>query len=562
MNYCFNCGSELGEGMNFCPDCGALLVQTAPEESFDDKKPSKYGVLLTNLAALAEKYSVPGREIARLLGDYIGKLERSSICYTLIDASDYLYRNPDVDKRVSLSPSDRWLSHADILSDHYRFGCTKKQRPGYLFIIGGGDVIPMPGVSHFVDDDDLPDKDIETDMPYSYLEGARTEQLLSSTELFKKDIVFHVGRLPLGADSSLKGLEGYLSRAAKAARKGVEVRRAYGQTDINWKEVSSRVSSPLSGLFPKRAMESGSDYCHKGLFTTPSVELSNVGRVFERDADLYFFNMHGSNARSTNYFLGQYEDGGPYVGGVSPSQIASASQDNIFVTEACYGAKFNGLAAGSSMLLSALGNRTLSYLGSSRIAWGMIDASLSQFSAARLNNADVICHAFIDALKDGVTAGEALYLSRKACFSVNSSLSPVQASSIVEFNLFGDPALFAAWKGGRKSGSGEQVVTTSLAPQDAKLGYSVEKVGDGSMLSGVRGLVDANIAHIRSALAVYTAENFGLGSDSLHNVSRIKYDSGQQQYAFMYNTRQGEIHKFYRIETDLQGNITSVLISK
>ena len=53
---------------------------------------------------------------------------------------------------------------------------------------------------------------------------------------------------------------------------------------------------------------------------------------------------------------------------VTPRQLASAEKPNV-VTEACYGGKFQDYGRGETMLLAAMGDMTLLYLGSSRIAW-------------------------------------------------------------------------------------------------------------------------------------------------------------------------------------------------
>lgn len=545
MNYCFNCGVKLETEMKFCPDCG---VRIAEYEAKTDSRKTR-GIIFTNKSALAQKYAVSEQYINELLQRYINKLQQASVAYTLVDVS------------YSLTPEHSWLQHSSILADYYN-GISEQQRPNYLFIIGSSDIIPMPVVEHFIADRDFPDGDIETDLPYSYLSGEKTQELLWSAEIFRRTPLFHVGRLPLGTDSTIETLNNYLLRAEKAAESGIEVYCAYGQTDINWREVSVKVSSGLSPLLPAAMHEFDEDVCHQGLFTTPFVDAANVRQVFDTGAHLYYFNMHGSDAPSDSGFVGQHLYDGAYVHGISPEQISRVRKSNIFVTEACYGAKFNGYKTQYSMLLSALSSQTVNYLGSSRIAWGMIDLTLEKYPSANLNNADLICHTFMESLRHGASMGEALYEARKSCFK--STLSPIEASSIVTFNLFGDPTIFSVWKNGEKRAlRSKDLKMPPLASETSPVGFSVKTIETGgSLLSVVRGMVDKNIAHIREKLANYIGENLGLDPDSLRCMLKVKYISGNEEYISVFSKQTDNHKKFYLIETDSTGNINTVLTSK
>ncbi len=559
MNYCFNCGTQLGSDDKFCPDCGAKLAETANKPASSEPR---RGIVFTNVAALAAKFDVPASKVRTIVERYIERLAKANVYYTLIDASNYTAGGSD--RAVSLSPADTWLKHTAILADYMASGAGSGSKPTYLFILGSGDVIPMPVVDHFYSSDDFPDRDIETDLPYGWLAGSKTEAMLRSTELFRYAPNFHVGRLPLGTDSRLGDLEDYLERAASLAADGLRVNRAYGQSDINWRELSLLVTGGTAEpLFPDAARRTDSNLCFKGLYTTPLVETSNVDGVFTTNADIYYFNMHGSNAPSSPGFVGQYPNDGPYVNGMSPAQIARAEHDNIFVTEACYGGRFTGFSAPYSMALTALRHRTAIYLGASRIAWGMTDGILNGHQNVNLSSGDRMCHVFMLAMQAGLTAGEAVYLARRSFFSYSLKISPIGLSSIVEFNLLGDPTLFSHWVNSEKGDSGaDPVKMEPFLARDSRSGFSVEKIETAGLLSAVRGLVDKNIAAIRKTLAAYMNENFGLPAEALMGISKVSYRSGEQEYMFFYGRGEGDHRKFYLVETDPTGNISTILISK
>ncbi|MFR4024876.1 MAG: C25 family cysteine peptidase [Alistipes indistinctus] len=174
----------------------------------------------------------------------------------------------------------------------------------------------------------------------------------------------------------------------------------------------------------------------QNLFVSPCVERSIVDKVFDRGADFYYFNLHGSDAPTACSFYASYQQ--QCYEAVTPRQLASAEKPNVVVTEACYGGKFQDYGRGETMLLAAMGDMTLLYRGSSRIAWGASKSS----SAADLDNADRLTNVYMAKLLEGYTAGEAFYMARQSFFDYNDGyFTPHQALTIVEFNLFGDPFL-------------------------------------------------------------------------------------------------------------------------
>ena len=284
------------------------------------------GVIFTNLQALARKFGTDAAAVRKLLAAYAEASAAHGIRYRIVDAGDYVFLNPEAgrNRAVALSPADSWVEHGYLLADYYRFGrSTADDETNYLFIVGGADVIPMPVLPQYISDPDYSDTDIDSDIPYAYLLGERTYPMLGTAEIFQYEQYFHTGRLPLAHDASLDDLAGYLRRAAKAPG-SMAVGRAYGQTDLTWLSASASVSEPFrrNRLF-RGDMRLDERIYTQNLFVSPCVERSIVDKVFDRGADFYYFNLHGSDAPTACSFYASYQQ--QCYEAVTPRQLASAA---------------------------------------------------------------------------------------------------------------------------------------------------------------------------------------------------------------------------------------------
>lgn len=578
MRFCYNCGTTLNLGDLFCGNCGVKLSDGTPKDSADQQK---MGIIFTNSEALAKKFGVARSEVTALLGNYIEKMRdagASPVDYELIDSSCYTYLNPETPhyaRAIHLNSSDGWLPHSYVLSDYYVHGLGEAERkPTFLFIIGSDDIIPMPRIENYYycfgkeRGEEYADTDIETDIPYSYLLGEKTYDLLCSTEIYRYDPFFHVGRLPLGTDADMDMLACYLERAAGVADTGLYISRAYAQSDIHWRSVSAAVTRSLGKkeMFPRYAQDPASGIYRKPVFTTPDVDLELLGNVFDREAGLYYFNMHGSGYPGNSCFMG-VTPGTDHkaIPGMSPEYIGCAENYNIFVTEACYGAKHTGYKTGHSMLLSALSGNTILYLGSSRIAWGAVDKGYDEQDTIPLNNADSFCWCFMETMTDQLTAGESLYAARRQYFVNYKQLSPTQSLTIAEFNLFGDPTLRVCTPGAesRNKKGGEKIEPMITA--NAKWGFKTRLVSEKdspSMLQMVRGAVNKTLSDIRETVNRHLYDYFGVEARSLDFIMKVEYADGTVEYEFIYDTTKGGVPERYIVVVDTSDRIKQVITSK
>ncbi len=243
---------------------------------------------------------------------------------------------------------------------------TADDETNYLFIVGGADVIPMPVLPQYISDPDYSDTDIDSDIPYAYLLGERTYPMLGTAEIFQYEQYFHTGRLPLAHDASLDDLAGYLRARGQSPRfdgrgQGLRADRSHVAFGLGF---GQRAFPPQSTLPGRRA--GSMSVSIRRTFVSPCVERSIVDKVFDRGGLLLFQPARQRCPR-------------PHAASMLPtsSNVTRQSRpgswrpprNRTVVTEACYGGKFQDYGRGETMLLAAMGDMTLLYLGSSRIAW-------------------------------------------------------------------------------------------------------------------------------------------------------------------------------------------------
>lgn len=558
MSYCFNCGNHISDSDSFCADCGTACIEEHVT-SKDNNTSVNNGYVLTNIDALALKLNVSKANVVSVINRFIEGKKEAGVIYELIDVSDYRPKLPGNKKHIRLSPTEDWETHQRLLMDSYFFDLNEKQKEVfYLFIIGGHDVIPMPSVAHYFDTDE---KTIETDIPYSYLYGSRTREMIENGSIVLQSQMLFTGRLPLPMDATYQMLDDYLYRAVNISVSGLNITHAYGQCDPHWKKVSTLVTQDLRSynILPQYNFYDP-DYIHNSLFVTPSVELSNIHNFFNTQAWLYYFNMHGSNYPHMPGFLGVgLEDNKTYTG-ISPKEIETAQSDNIIVTEACYGAKFIGKRRPESMLLSSLYNKTILYLGSSRIAYGAVDHVNDD--EIYPSNADIMAFSFIQSLMQGYDAGAALYLARRDVLYSYGELHPIGLTTVIEFNVFGDPTLNLVGLQETAKATPKMVAQEPFLSKSQGAEFQVKKVYDhqkeGSILSMVRQAVNSNINQIHELIDKYLYSHYNIRPRQLEAVFTITYGGGKKTSLYQYDDACGKVY----VETNEKNEIIKVVTSK
>ena len=545
--FCPECGNQLDDDMLFCPECGTKVEQEY-EKSFD--APVLKGILFTHIPNLARKLSVSQQDITDLLNSFIQLKAEQGILYRLADAG--VEQKGFFSKR-SLTKDSPWHEYADILKQIHDEETRKREEPStFLFIIGGDDIIPMPAIPHYLGDKaNDPDKKIDTDLLYAYPYGAKMNDAIRSGEIFFYDALFYVGRLPLATDAVYQDLAGYLQRAVE--NPVIEIDAGYGQCDPHWMK---------------------KEILYGQLFLTPEVDHNIIGQVFNTNAQLFFFNLHGSAAKDISYFLGQStKNSEDWRIAVFPAAIAACKQPNVIVSEACYGARFIGLDKEHSMLLTAMSTNTLIYLGASRVAYGQPDPHEAN-SPVLMNNADVITGEFVNNMLDGLPAGAALFEAKRSMHQT-SEIGPVESTTLVEFNLFGDPTLFImnkkmnkASKPATNTNIGTLINPTTASCKLENVPIPIEEeTKPMSLLAQVRAQVDANIAEIQSKINDQLYKEWGISPRKPISMSRTTSVSGQKGYEIQYNLDEHKnapdgFYNLMSVSSDMNGKIRSVRITK
>ena len=581
--FCPECGSRIDdEYALFCEECGTRVRDEVPEtpeapsaepqeavdgkSDFDAAGDVVGGLILTNLTLLAAKLRVPVSSLEKLLQQYIDGKRRWGIAWELIDAGNYTFKKKNLlgmGRTVHLKATDKPWDYMEILMDVHQHelkrGLPESQ---YLFIIGGDDIVPMPCVRHYFPEADS-DKTIDTDLLYAYPYGEQMLEELENQQIFRYEQLFMVGRLPMGKDATAEDLVSYLQRSLDQTE-GIPVTGAYGQCDPHWKNVSARVATDLirCDLLPNLDGRIGAEYYYHRMILSPMVIDRTVDQVLNKEASLFYFNLHGSDALQASGYFGEVpvHQGAYQV--ICPQHLALLNQPNVVVTEACYGARFIGLDKEHSMLLSAMSNETLAFLGSSRVAWGSVDPEQGATPQnVGVGLADVLVHTFMNALLQGYAVGQALFAARCAVFKARPG-DLKTALTLVEFNLFGDPTLSFAVPGGKKLDS---LKKSDLVGTELQLSCKVETMkstgkAEQSILSMVRSAVDANIMQIHQSIADHLYAHYGIEPRPADAVLAMRYADGREEMQFHYDSSPADrqFNSKYMVTTNKQGDIIDI----
>lgn len=579
--FCPECGVMITDASaRFCPECGTQIADIAGGElessgssaaKADDE--GIRGLILTNITLLASKLRMEKKAVDALLQEFVEKKRKFGIDYRIVDAGCYTYhKKPSLwsSRTVSLDAGSEVWDYMSILMDAYtkeKWGEDNAMH--YLFILGGDDIIPMPCIRHYIAGDKNDDT-IDTDILYAYPYGSEMLPLLENREIFKYEPVFIVGRLPFATDAVASDLISYLNRDLENSA-GISMLGAYGQCDPNWKNVSVRVAAELvnGGYLRNFDGRLSPAYYYHRLILSPEVNVSNVDQVFHTEASLYYYNLHGSDALEARGYFGVPVGKSGAVGVLAPEHLASCRKPNIVMCEACYGGRFIGYDKAHSMLLSAFAAQTMLFVGSSRVAWGAVDAQGATPSSATVCHADVMAIAFMNGMLGGYLAGDAFWAACRTVLNSGSSDDLFAALTAVEFNLYGDPTLYMQVQNGKKQAvsAAKQVPFMS---GNVSLGCKAERMeipddsGTASLLQRVRSAVDLNIKKIHENLGSYLYANYGMSPRPADSVFRLTYADGRKEMKFDYDYAQvnGQALLRMTVITDGEGDIKDVFASR
>lgn len=574
MGFCYNCGSHVDEGSLFCSECGCRLNDDV-DEKCGIKSECIDGYIFTNLSALSRKLSTKVDILKSLFEQYISIRRQCGISYTLIDASNYspkLKINRGLlPLSIKLKPEDGWQAHQRMLMDRFFYDIeSQKKTVEYLFIIGSDDVIPMPAIGqHSSRETPSP---ILSDIPYSHLYGDETEGYINDNTIYEKEQMLYVGRLPLADDATIDMLATYLKNAAQVSLEGINPSCAYGQCDPHWKAVTSFVAKELyeNDMFYDYSALTD-EFAYGSLMLTPFITKDNVDRVFNPNAQIYLFNMHGSEHPKDYDYHGaevlSNGKNGTFYSGITPQQFQEIRELNIVVAEPCFGAKPNKRKYDESILLSSLVTKTVLFFGSTHVAWGALDPRQSSANEPiKICCADIMAREIIRVMRLGYPAGLALLVGRISNFG-SVGFTPSVIDTCLEFNLFGDPSL--TLYGMEPPEDGQKAKTNTHAKMESKKIFPnrsgnemrttiVFNRNNQSILSMVRNAVDRHSKEIQEKIAKHLYGYFNIVPRQLDRIVKVGYT----KEADIYNYHYADDDIQYVVTVDNNHNIKSVISSK
>lgn len=392
MAFCEDCGSPLTPGAAFCENCGARIV-TVPLSNdaggssenpvIVKKEITETGIIYTNLKLLSETSGYSIQTLNTIITQFINDAAERAVGYELMDVSQ------------SINGLGLVSEHVGIIRNYIQSNPVK-----YIFILGSYNVIPSITWDNEAQDKKS-DQTVTSDLPYSTMDTA--SPFLGQSYNF--DNTPRVGRLPN------INFENYFENLKKASGK-VDKTRTFALSAETWEsETEYLYSKFING---------------PSLYTSPDIVVNNVKTVIPDNSNLLLFNLHGN--RRTEYWYGQRENNTPEA--MDHTSLCNIKNQYFLAVEACYGAFYEGKTKENSILLAALNEKCVTFLGSSRIAFGL--------SEPYGGWADIVCGEFVNNMKNGLSAGDALNEARKKLIETNKG--GAMQKSLAEFDLYGDPS--------------------------------------------------------------------------------------------------------------------------
>ncbi len=351
-------------------------------------------------------------------------------------------------------PCDPWkikLSLVDL--DHSL--ASSGERIGALLIVGGPEVVPFHHLPNPTDDGDA---DVPSDNPYA----------TSDENYFIHE--WPIGRLPgeSGSDAGLlieklrklalihsqyaRSSNNHYSPLARFIKTAIthavglfnrhKRHFSFGYSAEIWQEASSEVFKTIGQT--------------KSLLTSPPLSTGFDLNSTSFPAHLGYYNLHGIQDGIDWYGQKCPDDtynSPDYPVALSPKDIRNSEDaPEVIFSEACYGAYLNGQKSDESMALKFLSAGTSAFIGSTCISYGSVTRPLIA--------ADLLAQCFLEQVRDGQTAGNALRRSKinlaREMSARQGYLDGEDQKTMLSFILYGDPLAELG-----KKNPGAKVITRS-----------------------------------------------------------------------------------------------------
>ena len=553
---------------------------------------SSQGIIYTNTAIIAKKYKKTCDQDVRdiIVNFMLSSEEYDGLHWNLIDLGAE-------ELRGSIKKDAQWQDYAQFLSDYADGMGIPKSADTPLFIIGGGDVIPMPeypaNVGHDV-------KTIEdSDLLYCFPIEFQWKKVSID------DAIFNVSRLPLDyverghiKSSVVDDIGGYLERVLQAmANDGISLKSAMmtcnagknGNNDWTW------TSADVMAKLPQIQLENDGVLTRDNMFLCPALDVEgeeyisndNVSYYKEmlKDTDMLFINLHGSPNKVMSGYLGS-ESYQAYWG--MTQEMMKQLEIPIINAFPCYGARYGKYFFDNndgemhdyevydrddSMLLTAFyQGKVLLFTGSCTssmcsnvIGNGSIEDHLNESDSAidllmPAGYAEAMLKLYACYLFQGLSAGKAFLRAKIDYLNYRARYENVNLVFLTlnQFNLFGCPTLscFAPNATNQlKSAIKSLNISTKEVPQvKYKTEFDRFEKGIDGVLNRARQLVDNTLKKMDEYIRKQLYSSLKLSEDDLTRIESFEYN-GQLYYNLTYVKKNKLYPEFYIVQTDKSGKI-------
>ncbi len=418
MFFCEECGARILSDSRFCENCGSPVTghEVCPKGiGFWEIRNTDEWIRFADYARSNDK------DLGLIIFNSFHCSDRERDTF-LSDLDRYLYFCSDW-RNLEYGCLD--LRTECITHCNGQIGCTtlledilkvlyQQHKPDYLLIVGNEDEVPCFYLKNGTGDGD---DEIVTDLPYMTLseddpfEGIRYD-FASMTP---------VGRIPSsGSDNGYALARSYFKNTSDYCGRQIKM-EPFGLSAQVWEKESKAIYSRIS----KHQL-----FCCPDITIIELAEKDITGINGGKSPTILYFNLHGS--QETEYWYGQ--DKVSYPIAVSPGIIEGVSPGYVIGVEACYGGYYTVMNDSESIMLTALKNGCIAFLGSTAIAYGTADEPGIC--------ADIVVRRFLEDMKDGKTAGES-YLNALSELLSKESFDTT-TKTLIEFGLYGDPSISMA----------------------------------------------------------------------------------------------------------------------
>ena len=254
------------------------------------------------------------------------------------------------------------------------------------------------------------------------------------------------------------------------------------------------------------------------------------------------------------------------------------SNARVFNTVACFGARYTGYERSQSMLLSALyGGGILLYTGSLISVPMYYDRETDEARQLLLNpgtGSEVFMRLYALYQFKGMTAGKALLQTKCDYFNMCRHVESdgFSLSTAMMFCLYGNPMLHVR----RRKHVIESALQNDAIPpapvKSAKIPLRkanrvrlMEKSEKGSMLSEIRGVVDGNLAAMRTIVERNVYDQLGIPPRLLSSIDRISRPAANGEvttYSYNYHNPDSVFAAYIFVEVDDKGRTKRIYTTK